>query len=195
MTAAQQLNEVYAELGYQTERAALLTLEEVRYGAVQLELNRSGSNVSTVARTLGISRDRCYNILKRRGGRAAKVAMASLLAVAVVGCGTVKGTVESRELSVESQTVRATPPIPPARIMAAPVIVAPPKPPPVLTLRWSKMYPYPEIETQIYTTSDLRNWTLYGTTNGNSYPIQMTEQQQFFRVRNKLVDHYSDWNQ
>lgn len=62
------LDEVYEELGYKTELAAPFTLEEVRFAAAQVELQRS-KYVSKAAEALGISRGGLYQIL-HRGGRA-----------------------------------------------------------------------------------------------------------------------------
>lgn len=192
--------------------AESLRLVDVERAHILKIFNRCDHNVTNAARMLGLTRGglysklRVYRVLPTKPIplpilTAVKQAVASLLAVALVGCGTVKGTVESRELSVESQTARALPPIPSTLTpqlstlrLAAPVIVAPPKPPPVLTLMWDKNDSRPEVETQIYATSDLRDWTFYGATNGESYPVPATEQQQFFRVRNKLGEQYSEWN-
>lgn len=59
---------------------------------------------------------------------------------------------------------------------------------------WNKNDPRPEVETEIWATGDLQHWTFYAATNGETYPIPMTERQQFFRVRNRLGDQFSDWN-
>jgi hypothetical protein len=61
MNTAQHLNEVYREFGFGPDQAAPLTLAQVRFGAVQVELRRNNNCVIAAARSLGVSRSKVYS--------------------------------------------------------------------------------------------------------------------------------------
>lgn len=67
-------------------------------------------------------------------------------------------------------------------------------PGPTITLQWVKADPDPDTITEVWSSTNLHNWTLRTNVAGtNTVTLPRDKPQEFFKIRNRLGDLVSDW--
>lgn len=66
--------------------------------------------------------------------------------------------------------------------------------PPVLWLLWEKNDSNPQTVTEVWQTTDLQDWSLFGEFIEPPCVVTANQQQQFFKIRNRLGEEFSDWD-
>jgi hypothetical protein len=81
----------------------------------------------------------------------------------------------------------------PARESVSEATAIGPVAPPRLTLIWDKNDLHPETVTEIWASTNLKDWAKVGEASEPRFEVWASERQQFFKIRNRLGAELSDW--
>jgi len=151
--------------------------------AIAVALRKCGGNRTAAAALLGIPRSTFHLMVK-------KLAMMAAL-VLVVGCKT-------SNIQHPTSNIQSLPPVPTVdtaeRMTPRAALVAPAPPAKTITLAWDKNDPHPETLTQVWQSADMNGWQLRSEHALPGCVVAVTNQQQFYKIRNRRGTEYSDWD-
>lgn len=141
----------------------------------------------TLSKMPGVTGQRLAHSNVKRWSFKQVVALVAL-AVCLIGCQT---------SPVKPQAIIAPPPLPVAMrsaVLPHQAAIVAPAPPKTIGLAWDKNDPHPETVTQVWQTTDLQDWTLFGEYGEPHCTVTANQSQQFFKIRNRNGAEFSDWD-